>query len=122
MGIALGLFVGLLNMVPYLQTIGLLPSAFFALMYSLQTGTSFWVMMGLVLLVFAVVQLIQDMILVPRIMGDVTGMNPAVILLSLSIWGKLLGILGLIVALPFTFLLLAYYQRFLRRVEQQESA
>jgi predicted PurR-regulated permease PerM len=60
-----------------------------------------------------VVQLIQDIILVPRIMGKVTGFNPAVILLSLSIWGKLLGMLGLIIALPITFLLHSYYKRYI---------
>ncbi|MGH1366247.1 MAG: AI-2E family transporter [Calditrichia bacterium] len=118
MGILLGLFIGLLNMVPYLQTLGILPAAFFALMHSLQTETSFWFMMGLVLLVFVIVQAFQDGFLVPRIMGDVTGMNPAVILLSLSVWGKLLGILGLIIALPITFLLSTYYERFLRKARQ----
>jgi len=121
MGILLGLFIGLLNMVPYLQTVGLIPAAFFALMHSLQTDTSFWVMMGLVLLVFAIVQGIQDGFLVPRIMGDVTGMNPAIILLSLSVWGKLLGILGLIIALPMTFLLTTYYTRFLKQAQQQKA-
>ena len=40
-------------------------------------------------------------------------MSPAMILLSLSIWGKLLGFLGVVIALPVTCLLLAYYQRIL---------
>ncbi|CAM2006453.1 AI-2E family transporter [Acanthopleuribacter pedis] len=114
LGIVIGLFIGLLNMVPYLQTLGLLPCAFFALVHSLETGRSFWIMMLLVLIVFAVVQAIQDGFLVPKIMGDVTGLNPAVMLLSLSIWGKLLGMLGLIIALPMTFLVSSYYHRFLR--------
>ena len=113
LGILLGLFIGALNMVPYLQALGLIPCAFFALVHSLETGRSFWVMMGLVLIVFAVVQLIQDGVLVPKIMGDVTGLNPAIMLLSLSIWGKLLGFLGLIIALPLTFLVSSYYKRFL---------
>jgi predicted PurR-regulated permease PerM len=46
-------------------------------------------------------------------MGRMTGFSPAIILLSLSIWGKLLGIFGLLIALPMTCLLLAYYRRFL---------
>ena len=65
------------------------------------------------LAVFAVVQLIQDMYLTPRIMGHVMGLNPAIILLSLSIWGSLMGIIGLIIALPLTTLLLSYYRRFI---------
>jgi len=40
-------------------------------------------------------------------------LNAAVILLSLSIWGKLLGMLGLLIALPMTYLLLSYYRRFI---------
>lgn len=113
LGILLGLFIGLLNMVPYLQLIGLIPAILLALFHSLETGISIWVVLGLTGVVFAVVQVIQDGILTPKIMGKVTGMNPAMIMLSLSIWGKLLGFLGLIIALPMTCLLLAYYRRFL---------
>ena len=52
------------------------------------------------------------MVLVPKIMGDVTGMGPAWILLSLSVWGSLLGFVGMIIALPVTTLLVSYYKRF----------
>ena len=113
MGIFLGLFIGLLNMVPYLQVIGLIPAGLFALMSSLETGESAWFILLMTLLVFVVIQLIQDAVLVPKIMGKVTGFNPAVILLSLSVWGKLLGMLGLIIALPITFLLHSYYKRYI---------
>ena len=51
--------------------------------------------------------------LVPRIMGKITGLNPAIILLSLSIWGSLMGMLGMIIALPLTTLMLSYYQRYI---------
>jgi predicted PurR-regulated permease PerM len=113
MGIVLGLFIGLLNMVPYLQIIGFFPAVVLAVLHAIVTGGNIWVSMGLTLLIFAVVQTIQDTILVPRIMGKVTGLNPAMILLSLSIWGKLFGFFGLLIALPMTCLLLAYYHRFL---------
>ena len=59
------------------------------------------------------VQIIQDGYLVPRIMGKITGLNPAIILLSLSIWGSLMGMLGMIIALPLTTLMLSYYQRYI---------
>lgn len=113
MGIVLGLFIGLLNMVPYLQTLGIIPAVFLALMYSLENNESFWVILGLVTLIFVIVQGIQESILVPKIMGDATGLNPAIILLSLSIWGKLLGFLGLLIAIPMTYLLVSYYKRLL---------
>jgi predicted PurR-regulated permease PerM len=113
MGILLGLFIGLLNMVPYLQIVGLIPAFLLALVHGLETAGSIWIAMGLTGLVFVVVQAIQDGILVPKIMGRITGLSPAMILLSLSIWAKLLGIFGLLIALPMTCLLLAYYRRFL---------
>ena len=113
LGILLGLLMGLMNMVPYLQIIGIIPAAVLAVFHALETGMSVWVVLGLTALVIGVVQIVQDAILTPKIMGKVTGLNPAMIMLSLSIWGKLLGLLGLIIALPLTYLLLAYYRRFL---------
>ena len=112
LAIGLGLFIGLLNLVPYLQLIGFIPTIVLALIKSLETGQSFWIILLMALAVFAVVQAIQDMYLTPRIMGKVMGLNPAVILLSLSVWGSLLGFIGLIIALPLTTLCLSYYRRF----------
>jgi len=112
MAIGLGLFIGLLNLVPYMQLFGFIPTILLAILKSAETGESFWIIMLCALIVFAVVQLIQDTYLTPRIMGHVMGLNPAVILLSLSIWGSLMGIIGFIIALPLTTLLLSYYRRF----------
>ena len=112
LAVGLGLFIGLLNLVPYLQLIGFIPTIVLALMKSIETGQNFWIILLMALAVFAVVQAIQDLYLTPRIMGHVMGLNPAVILLSLSIWGSLLGFIGLIIALPLTTLCLSYYSRF----------
>ena len=113
MAIGLGLFIGLLNLIPYLQLVGFIPTILLALVKAADTGQSFWVIILCSLAVFAVVQTIQDAFLTPRIMGHVMGLNPAIILLSLSIWGSLLGIIGLIIALPLTTLLISYYRRFI---------
>ena len=110
--IGLGLFIGLLNLVPYLQLIAFLPTILLALLKAAETGGNFWLILLSAGVVFAVVQLIQDMYLTPKIMGKAMGLNPAIILLSLSVWGSLLGIIGLIIALPLTTLLLSYYRRF----------
>ena len=117
-GISLGLFIGALNMVPYLQIIGFLPTIVLAILKAADTGENFWVILAGALIVFIVVQAIQDGFLVPRIMGKITGLNPAIILLSLSIWGSLLGMLGMIIALPLTTLMLSYYQRFIINKEK----
>ena len=112
MAIGLGMFIGLLNMVPYLQLIGLVPTVLLAVIKAADTGQNFWIILLGALIVFAVVQIIQDTILTPKIMGKVMGLNSAIILLSLSIWGALLGILGMIIALPLTTLLITYYQKY----------
>ncbi len=113
MAIALGLFMGLLNLVPYLQTLGFVPMVMLAFLEAADTGQSFWLIFLPAVAVVCVVQAIQDMVLVPRIMGSAMGLNPAVILLSLSVWGSLLGFIGLIIALPLTTLLISYYKQFI---------
>ena len=117
MAIGLGLFIGLLNMVPYLQLVGFIPTIILAIVKAADTGQNFWLIMLMALAVFAIVQVIQDTFLTPKIMGHVTGLNSAIILLSLSIWGSLLGILGMIIALPMTTLLINYYQKYVIKKE-----
>lgn len=113
LAIGLGLFIGALNMVPYLQLIGFIPTIMLALLKAADTGQNFWIIMLAALAVFCIVQIIQDTLIVPKVMGKITGLNPAIILLSLSVWGSLMGILGMIIALPLTTLMLSYYQRFI---------
>ena len=112
LAIPLGLFIGVLNLVPYLQIVGFIPTIILALLKAHDTGQSFWSIMLAAIIVFCVVQAIQDWILTPRIMGKATGLNAAVILLSLSVWGSLLGFVGLIIALPLTTLIISYYKRY----------
>lgn len=117
LAIPLGLFIGFLNLVPYLQTLGFIPAIMLAILKAHETGQNFWGILLGVLIVFAVVQTIQDGYLTPRIMGNVTGLNAAVILLSLSVWGSLLGFIGLIIALPITTILVSYYKRYILEEE-----
>ena len=113
MGIAMGLIIGLLNMVPYMQALGIPPCIVLCLIQSAQTGQPVWLTLLLMAIVFIVVQSIQDMVLTPKIMGNVTGMSPAAILLSLSIWGAICGVIGMIIALPITTLIISYYDRYI---------
>lgn len=112
LAILLGILIGLLNLIPYLQILGFIPVFLLCILQSMDTGQSLWLTMGPAALVFLIIQLAQEIILVPRIMNKVTGLHPAIILLSLSIWGSLLGITGLILALPMSTLLVSYYKRF----------
>ncbi len=112
MAIVIGLFVGLLNMVPYLQGLGIPITMLLGLLQSAETGTAYWIILVEILAVFIIVQCIQDLLLVPFIMGNVIGMNPAIMLLSLSVWGSLLGVVGMIIALPLTTVIISYYKRY----------
>jgi len=121
LAILMGIFIGLLNMVPYLQIVGTIPCLLLAGLKALEQGDNFLGALGLVLLVFGVVQLIQETVLVSRFQGEAMGLSPAIILLSISVWGKLLGFLGLILALPLTCLGPTYYRRYLWKLEPADK-
>ncbi len=123
LAIVMGMFIGVLNMVPYLQLISFIPVTLLCLVYSVDHNVAFWPYFGVIFLIYCIVQAIQDLFLTPKIMGKAMGLNPAIILLSLSIWGTLLGFLGLIIALPLTTLLLSYYDRYVikNRKERDEA-
>ena len=114
MAIGLGILMGLLSLVPYVHGFGLIPIVLLAGLKAADTGQNFWD-------VFAIVQLITDMVLTPKIMGKAMGLNPAILLLSLSVWGALLGFIGLIIALPLTTLLIAYYKRYVTKEGREEE-
>lgn len=122
MPVGMGIFVGVLSFIPYIQVLGILPAALLSLLQMADTGSSFWGMMALVFLVYVVVQVLQDTIFTPRIMGQIMGLSPAVVLLSLSVWGYIAGIIGLMVALPLTTLMLAYYQRYILEEPVQDES
>lgn len=115
LGVVLGLLMGVLNLIPYMQALGYIPALLLGLLQTAETGTSYWKILLGILIVILAVQLLEQMFLTPKIMGKATGLNPALILLSLSVWGALLGLLGMIIALPVTTLIISYYRRFVLR-------
>lgn len=121
MAVVLGLFIGLLNLVPYLQLISIPIAFFLCLVDAVATGSNFWALCGWTTVVYCVVQAFQDIYLTPRIMGKYMAINPLLILLSLSIWGSLLGFVGLIIALPLTALLLSYYKQYVLTMDGENE-
>lgn len=115
MAIALGILIGIMDLVPYLHTFALIPTAFLALLKAADTGQNFWVVLGAAVAVFCIVQVIIDLIVTPKVMGKAMRLNPAILLLSLSVWGALLGFIGLIIALPLTTIIIAYYKRYVTK-------
>ncbi|MBP3716090.1 MAG: AI-2E family transporter [Paludibacteraceae bacterium] len=119
MGIVMGVTLGALNMVPYLQYLGLPPAAVLMLIQASETGASIHTALLLLLVVFVIVQIVQDVYLIPKFMGKTMGLNPAVVLLSLSVWGYLLGVIGMIIALPATTILMSYYKHYFLKESMQ---
>ena len=113
MPIALGVFIGVISFVPYVQLLGFVPATLLAILCSVDTGRNFWMLMLGVIAVYCVVQVLQDSLITPHIMGKILGLRPAVVLLSLTVWGYLLGIIGLIIALTLTQLLISYYRYYI---------
>lgn len=121
LAIPMGLLVGILYMIPYFQYVTLIPVAAICVIYSLSGDATFLNLFGKSLLVYVISQCICDYILTPHIMGKEMGMNAAIILLSLSIWGSLLGIIGMIIALPVSSLIMAYYERYISNPKPRNS-
>jgi predicted PurR-regulated permease PerM len=99
-GLLLGLMLGVLNVVPYLGTVvGLvltIPLAFF----QPEGGPQ---LVLFVLIVYSIVQFIEGWFLTPKIMGDRTGLHPAIIIIAIFFWGTALdGVLGMVLAIPLT--------------------
>ena len=107
-GFVLGLALGFLNIIPYLGSIvGMavaLPLALF------QEGGGWW-LVGVVLIVFTVVQMIEAYLLTPKIMGDRTGLHPMAVIVAVFFWGTALnGIMGMILAIPLTAFLVVLWR------------
>jgi predicted PurR-regulated permease PerM len=106
--IVIGMMLGLLNIIPYLGSIvGLgvaLPLAYFG-----DDGGILRVALALV--VFGAVQTIEGYVLTPRIMGNRTGLHPALIIFAVFFWGVALGgILGMILAIPLTAFAVVFWR------------
>ncbi len=112
MATAMAIFIGLLNFIPYMQILGVVPLGLCAVLMSIQTGQSLLLCLLLAYGILAIMQIIQDTFIVPRVMGHRMGMRPSLVLLSLSIWGYLLGFFGLLIALPSTMTLYSLYMRY----------
>ncbi len=104
-GILIGMLLGLLNIVPFLGTlIGLLVVLPWSYM---QPGGSFQ-LLGLSLIVFTAVQLVESWVLTPKIMADRSGLHPALVIISVFFWGTAFGgITGMILAVPLTAFIIA---------------
>lgn len=90
----IGIVSGVFNFVPYLGPIvGVILALIFAL------GNSWWTLL-MILILFVLVNQLEAIYLNPNILGKGLGLHPLTVILSILICGQLLGILGVLVAVP----------------------
>ena len=122
LAIPMGMLVGVLYMIPYFQYITVVPVAAICLVYSMGGQVDLLTMLGKCGMVYVVSQCLCDYVITPHIMGKEMGLNPAMILLALSVWGSLLGIIGMVIALPVTSLIMTYYNRYISQPKASSGA
>ncbi|OPL10557.1 MAG: hypothetical protein AVO38_04930 [delta proteobacterium ML8_D] len=107
-GIMIGMALGLLNIIPYMGSIAGLGVALPLAYFGDGGGIS---RVALVLIVFVVVQTIEGYLLTPKIMGNRTGLHPALIIFAVFFWGVALnGILGMMLAIPLTAFAVVFWR------------
>src|SRR5699024_1089777 len=95
-GPLIGMVAGLLSFVPYLGFIIGLVAALIAVM--VQYGD--WLHLGLLAIVFAVGQIMEGYVLVPRLVGVKIGLHPVAVIFAVMAVGYLFGFFGILLALP----------------------
>lgn len=119
-GLLIGLALCLAGIIPYLGIILCwIPAVIIA---SVQGGSSWisadpwWVMPLVVTGVFALVQQVDALFITPRIVGEAVGLHPMTVIVSVFVWGLLLGgLLGAILAVPLTASVKVLFQRYVWR-------
>jgi len=91
-----GILSGVLTIIPY---VGIILGALFPVLMALITKDSIWYTVGVVI-VFAVVQFLEGNFITPRITGSKVSINALAAIVALLIGGKILGIAGMILAVP----------------------
>ncbi len=111
----LGFFAGLMEAVPMIgPLLGALPAVLIAL--ALEPSKILWVALAAFL-----IQQLENVFLVPRIMGRTVGVNPFLTLLALTAFGSLFGILGALLAIPLTMILQMIFDDLVFQTEQPSA-
>jgi len=93
-----GIFSGLLTIIPY---VGIFIGAALPAIFALLTKDSIWYTVG-VIGIFSTVQFLEGNFITPRITGSKVSINALAAIIALLLGGKILGIAGMILAVPIT--------------------
>lgn len=119
----LAIFAGVMEMVPIFgPALGAVPALLVAL--SIDPSRAIWVVVAT-----AVIQMLENAVLVPRIMRHSMGVNPIIVLLSLIAFGSVFGFVGALLAIPLAAIVQLLVSRVVlmaaesaRRVEDKKLA
>lgn len=106
------LLILVLSYIPYFQYLALIPIALGCLVLSIENDHGFLLYFGIVLGVFVIASLLEELILTPYIMEANIGMNPVIMVVAISVWSYILGTPGLLLGVPLTSLIMIYIKRF----------
>lgn len=113
----IGIISGFSNLIPY---VGAFVAFVLSVSVGLLSGTPIKALYAVIIVV--VLQQIDGLFIVPRVVGKSVELHPVLVLLSLSIFGSLFGLLGMIVAVPCTALIKLFLTRFyLKKKVQREN-
>ncbi len=99
--ILIGLIAGFGNFLPYIgPMLGMLPAFLFVFLHTAGDLASMTTPVIGIVVVFGVVQFLEGFVLTPRLAGKSVGLGPVAVLFALSVGGALLGLVGVVAALP----------------------
>ena len=104
--ILMGVFAGLTNVIPFIGPyVGAAPALVITLFSGTGPGESMLISTGAVALVYVVIQLLDMMCINPVVLGKSVELHPLIIVLSLLAGVEFLGIIGMVLAVPFSSIL-----------------
>ena len=119
-GIKYAVFIGIIsgfsNLIPY---IGAIVAFILSVLIGLIGGTPAKAIYAAIIVI--ILQQIDSMIIVPKIIGRNVKLHPVLVILALSIFGSLFGIMGMVFAVPVTALVKIYFDRALLKREKKRS-
>lgn len=112
--IVLALIAGLTELIPLIGPfIGAIPAVIVAL--ATDPILALWV-----LLLYVVVQQLENHLIVPKVMASATGLNPVIVLISILVGGKVAGITGVILAVPTMIIITTFLEDFLEEKKNED--
>lgn len=103
----IGLLAGILNLIPQ---IGAILTLIIGSLVALLFGS--WIKAALVLIVLVGESFLEQSVLTPNILSYQVGLHPLLVLFSLLTFGALLGVFGLLIAVPVTAILVTGYRAY----------